>query len=163
MFGDKGLEGKARDLRVRQRHHRLEYHPGTHNQDYGLIPYVADNATVPQLMSGVAAVQSRGEDVMLAKLDKELGSKTKRGCRSHHSSYDGIDIKVVDIAEVYTHLREPRQMRRMGITDLKGSCVSLDYASACKDPKNYFFYDEFYATTVVHQQVAKAVLDALDA
>lgn len=137
--------------------------PGFKNQDYGLIPYVADNATVPQLMSGVAAVQSRGEDVMLAKLDKELGSKTKRGCRSHHSSYDGIDIKVVDIAEVYTHLREPRQMRRMGITDLKGGCVSLDYTSACKDPKKYIFYDEFYATTVVHQQVAKAVLDALDA
>lgn len=85
------------------------------NQDYGLIPYVVNNATVSQLMSGVAAVQSRGEDVMLAKLDNELGSKTKSGCRSHHGSHEGIDIKVVDIAEVYMHLREPRQMRRIRI------------------------------------------------
>ncbi|KAG0038592.1 hypothetical protein BGZ82_011558 [Podila clonocystis] len=44
------------------------------NQDYGLIPYIVNNVTVSQLMSGVAAVQSQGEDVMLAKLDKELGS-----------------------------------------------------------------------------------------
>ncbi|KAF9326363.1 hypothetical protein BG006_010193 [Podila minutissima] len=33
------------------------------NQDYGLIPYVVNSATVSQLMSGLTAVQSRGEDM----------------------------------------------------------------------------------------------------
>ncbi|KAF9377698.1 hypothetical protein CPB97_010000 [Podila verticillata] len=139
------------------------------NQDYGLIPFVVNNATTSQLMSSVAKAQSQGEQAMLAKLERELESQT--GCHEHGRGHkgghpgasSGIDIRVVDIAEVYTRLREPRQMGRMGITDLKRSCVSLDYVSVCKDPKEYFYFDGFHVTTVVHQQIAKAVLDVLDA
>ncbi|KAF8964846.1 hypothetical protein BGZ52_011735, partial [Haplosporangium bisporale] len=111
----------------------------------------------------------RASKVMLAKLERDLGSQ--RGCSEHGSGHKGghpaaslgIDIKVMDIAEVYTRLREPRQMGRRGITDLKRICVSVDYASVCKSPRKYFYFDGFHATTVVQKQIAKAVLDVLDA
>ncbi|KAG0336069.1 hypothetical protein BG004_008212 [Podila humilis] len=136
------------------------------NQDYGLIPYTINDTTTSQAMSQIAEVQSRAEQEMLTKLEKEFGGRRKKvGCNyDYDDDHHGIDIRVVDIRNLFEQLKtNPRLLRKLGISDVKGSCVSFDYSTVCRDPKKFFFYDGYHVSTVVHRQVAEAALKVLEA
>ncbi|KAG0302358.1 hypothetical protein BGZ98_007585 [Dissophora globulifera] len=133
------------------------------NIDYGAIPYFNTNATLAGLFGSIASTQQKDYITLESALATKYGAPATK---SHpfsqcHSSAAKVNIGYLHLGEVFQHLQEPSQLKRLGITDVIHGCVSNDYKQVCKDASKYFYWDAFHPTTRIHKEIADVVLHIL--
>ncbi|KAK3836931.1 MAG: GDSL lipase/esterase [Linnemannia elongata] len=136
------------------------------NFDYGTIPYFGGNATI----SGAFTQAAKAQQVAYKDLEKRLAKKYGRSSDAKHP-FRGACHKVDKKAKVtfgyyrlndfFNHIREPKVLKRLGITDVVHGCVSNDYKTVCKDAGKHLFWDGFHPTAKVHEVLGDAITELI--
>ncbi|KAF9547505.1 hypothetical protein EC957_008342 [Mortierella hygrophila] len=136
------------------------------NFDFGIIPYFGGNATV----SGAFSQAAKAQLVAYKDLEKRLAKKYGRPSDAKHPfrgacHKDNKKAKVTfgyyKLNDFLNHLREPKVLKRLGITDDVHGCVSNDYKTVCKDAGKYLFWDAFHPTAKVHKALGDAITELI--
>ncbi|KAF9152678.1 hypothetical protein BG015_004887 [Linnemannia schmuckeri] len=135
------------------------------NIDYGAIPYFAGNATVAGLFTQAAM----GQLVAYKDLERRLAKKYGRSSDAKHpfrgACHKDKKAKVTfgyyKMNDLLNHLREPKVLKRLGITDVVHGCVSNDYKTVCKDAGKYLYWDGFHPSAKVHKALGDAITELI--
>ncbi|KAG0321785.1 hypothetical protein BG000_003105 [Podila horticola] len=125
------------------------------NFNYGLVPFFSADPAVAAKYAAIAAKEHAEYKGLIRKLRSEFS-----GAKAHRGG-SGVDFEVLDLYEFFKTLTSPRELHRLGITETVKGCVSNDYKTVCPNPEEYFYYDGFHATTKIHLEIAKAVVDLI--
>ncbi|KAI1311564.1 hypothetical protein EDD11_003416 [Mortierella claussenii] len=130
------------------------------NIDIGKLPYFNTNATVAAAYSAIAKQELAAFKALEHTLNQQYGKA--KGPHPFHACEDSANSKVnvgyFKLGELFAELSQPKQLERLGITDIVHGCVSNDYKTVCKDAENYFYWDAFHPTRKIHQEIASAIL-----
>jgi phospholipase/lecithinase/hemolysin len=136
------------------------------NFDYGTVPYFGGNATV----AGMYTQSALGQHAAYKKLEQRLTKKYGRAsdakhpfrsaCRKGKKSNE-VTFGYYKLHELFDHIRQPKVLKRMGITEVAKGCVSNDYKTVCNDGGKYFFWDGFHPTAKVHKALGDAVSEMI--
>ncbi|KAG0014520.1 hypothetical protein BGZ81_000415 [Podila clonocystis] len=125
------------------------------NFNFGQVPYFSADPAVAAKYAAIAAKEHAEYRGLIQKLRKEFS-----GAKACHGG-SRVDFAVLDLYEFFKTLYSPHVLRRLGITETVKGCVSNDYKTVCPNPEEYFYYDGFHATTKIHREIAKAVVDLI--
>jgi hypothetical protein len=141
------------------------------NFDYGTIPYFNGNATIAGAFSQAATAQLVAYKDLERRLAKKYGRPSdskhpfRGACSNNNSNKKDKKPKVTfgyyKLNDLLNHLREPKVLKRLGITDVVHGCVSNDYKTVCKDAGKHLFWDAFHPTAKVHKALGDAITELI--
>ncbi|KAF9901888.1 hypothetical protein EC991_005590 [Linnemannia zychae] len=137
------------------------------NFDYGTIPYLAGNATVAAMFSQAAVGQQKAYRELEQRLSKKYGRNAdpkhpfRSACHNDKRGYKKVTFGYYKLNDLLTYIRQPKVLKRMGITDIVHGCVSNDYKTVCKDAGKYFFWDAFHPTSKIHKALGDAITELI--
>ncbi|KAG0052591.1 hypothetical protein BGZ89_003152 [Linnemannia elongata] len=135
------------------------------NFDYGTIPYFGGNATISGPFSQAAKAQLVAYKDLEKRLAKKYGrpSDAKHPFRGacHKDNKTKVTFGYYKLNEFFNHIREPKVLQRLGITDVAHGCVSNDYKTVCKDAGKHLFWDAFHPTAKIHKALGDAITELI--
>ncbi|OAQ31406.1 carbohydrate esterase family 16 protein [Linnemannia elongata AG-77] len=135
------------------------------NFDYGTIPYFGGNATISGPFSQAAKAQLVAYKDLEKRLAKKYGrpSDAKHPFRGacHKDNKTKVTFGYYKLNEFFNHIREPKVLKRLGITDVAHGCVSNDYKTVCKDAGKHLFWDAFHPTAKIHKALGDAITELI--
>ncbi|KAF9914751.1 hypothetical protein BX616_007639 [Lobosporangium transversale] len=133
------------------------------NQNIGLIPYAITNTSLADAYSKKAKEEQAEFGIFAAEVKEEYGSLAGPGSLRTCNFHDKEKAKIAffDLTKFFAYLYQPKELRRLGITDVTHGCVSIDYKNVCKNPGKHFFWDAFHPSAKIQMEIAKAVLNWL--
>ncbi|KAG0201288.1 hypothetical protein BGX28_005840 [Mortierella sp. GBA30] len=143
------------------------------NLDIGLIPAFRSNQTLSEAYSALSRKQYREYQAMRKRLAEEYGYPVRgkqstpfyncKGVRAsrHERPETRVNVAFFDLYTFERKLVQPRSLERLGITDVIHGCVSGDYQSMCRNPRQHFYFDAYHMVTTVHREIANTILYSL--
>ncbi|KAF9092201.1 hypothetical protein BGX29_010574 [Mortierella sp. GBA35] len=141
------------------------------NMDFGTIPYFQSNQTHAREMTALAEKEHREYQDMIRRLERDYGRPGRtRGvdgqsnvfvnCRGQ-TDKTKVNIAFFDLFAFSRRLSHPRRLQRLGITDVVHGCVSADAQTGCARPEKHYYYDPYHATTKIHREISRGILEFL--
>ncbi|KAF9126376.1 hypothetical protein BGW39_006681 [Mortierella sp. 14UC] len=137
------------------------------NFDYGTIPYFAGNATVAGLFTQAAVGQQAAYKELEQRLAKKYGRTSdakhpfRSACHKDKKGNNKVTFGYYKLNDLLNHIRQPKVLKRLGITDVVHGCVSNDYKTVCKDAGKHLFWDAFHPTAKVHKALGDAITELI--
>ncbi|KAF9955386.1 hypothetical protein BGZ65_003418 [Modicella reniformis] len=129
------------------------------NFDMGNIPYFRNNATQAAYFTRISIDEQAVYKDFITLLGPKyvrLGPHPFLNCKD-----DRVNVGFLNLWDLFKHLHQPGQLKRLGITDVIQGCVSSDYKTVCSDPDKHFYWDDFHLTGKIHKEISTAVLKLL--
>ncbi|KAK3847853.1 MAG: GDSL lipase/esterase [Linnemannia gamsii] len=134
------------------------------NFDFGTIPYFGANPAAAESFTKLAVEQQAVYKDLEYRLAKKYGraSDAKHPFRnSCHGASNKVTFGYYKLNDLFNHIRQPKVLKRLGITDVAHGCVSNDYKTVCKDAGKYLFWDAFHPTAKVHKVLGDAITEMI--
>ncbi|KAG0048185.1 hypothetical protein BGZ83_006816 [Gryganskiella cystojenkinii] len=143
------------------------------NFDFGKVPFFLANETLSRENTALAQKQHReyqdltermrrdyGKKIVGLErlLDCQSGNEEEEGEDNESSLRSGVGIAFFDLFALFDRLHSPKELKRLGLWDVRHGCVDDRATRRCDDPSGHFFYDSYHPSTKVHREVANGIL-----